>query len=76
MRKLSYKQLGGQTGKYFNMLESLGEASDCLEVFPGMKISPERYVGNNTKLLIDRQTRVMSRYTLWEEWNESVLTED
>ena len=66
MDKLNLKELGGSSGQYFNLQKKEGEIQDQLVVHSGFKISPEVYEGNQLKLLIDCQTRVISKWTLLE----------
>lgn len=66
--KLGLKELGGSSGQFFNLDKIEGEIQDQLNVHSGFKISPEVYQGNQLKLLVDCQTRVVSKWTLLEQY--------
>lgn len=68
MSKLGLKELGGSSGQFFNLDKIEGEIQDQLIVYSGFKISPEVYQGNQLKLLVDCQTRVVSKWTLLEQY--------
>lgn len=69
MKDLNFNHLGGFTGRYFDTTKPMGTAFGQLDIYSGYKISPEIYTGSKTKLLLDRQTRVVSRTTLLNEWD-------
>jgi hypothetical protein len=71
MKDLGFNELGGFSGRYFDTSKPMGTALGELDVYSGYKISPEVYFGTKPKLLLDRQTRVVSKTTLLDEWNYS-----
>lgn len=64
--QMGLKQLGGSPGQYFHMIE-IGEVKEELQIYKGFKISFDLFEGNITKLLVDLQTRVISKWTLLEQ---------
>ena len=68
MGTLKLKDLGGSSGQFFNLEKIEGEIKDQLNVHAGFKVSPEVYQGNELKLLVDCQTRVISKWTLYEQY--------